>query len=78
MQTAVHKCVAEPKVGNDMATHTIDLRAFKVPVTKFVKSEVNKHSLVKVEMDSYRNVSSKVVVGQNKMAEDIFMPQKTD
>lgn len=74
----VRKSLAEPRVGNDMATRRIDLPAFTVPVVKFVKNEVEKQSLEKVEIDQCRNVSNKVVIGGKTRAREKFAPQKID
>lgn len=78
VKRAVQKFMTKPHVVNDVATRTIDARAFTVPVVKFVKNEIAKRSLEKDEMDQYRNVSNKVVVSHKTKAEDEFPPQRMD
>lgn len=45
VELAVKKCVAERHIADDLATRTIDLPAFIVPVAKFVKNKIEKRSL---------------------------------
>lgn len=75
---AVHKCLAELHVSNDVVTCKIDLAAFTIQVAKYVRSEIKKRSLKKAEVDQYWKVSEKKTARHQKNAEDGFPTQRKD
>lgn len=78
VELAVHKCLAEPHVINDVVIRTIDLRALTVSVTRFVKNKVERRFLEKAKVDGYRNLSNKATVGHNTKAEGDYPLQKME
>lgn len=70
MERAVHQCLAEIYVPNDMAIRRIDLPIFKVPVAEFVKNEVEKQSLDRANLDKYRNLTNEAIFGHDTKTED--------
>lgn len=73
LKRAGHKSQAELDVSNDVIILIVDISTFTVLVAKYLKSEIERRSLEKAEMDQQRNLSNEAVVGlSTKAADDCF------
>lgn len=71
---AVQKFLVESHVANVVATRTNDLPDLTELIARFVRNEVEKRSLQKVETDRHQKVLNKASLGQKTKAKDEFPP----
>lgn len=78
IEKAVKKNLTEPRVMNNVAIHVFDTPAITVPVAKFVKNEVEQHSLENAKLNQYPIACSEPVMGYRTQEEDEFKPEKME
>lgn len=62
VERAIHEWLAELYIIYDVAIRTISLPAFTVPVVEFAKSEAEKKSVEKANLDNYQSYSNKAIL----------------